>query len=55
MPKDNNVLVHAPHTASVVLADSWDRPYTREQAAFPCAPAPLSRFMSPLALFAATD
>jgi glycine dehydrogenase len=33
----NNVLTHAPHTAEVVCADAWDRPYTREQAAFPVA------------------
>jgi glycine dehydrogenase len=31
----NNVLKHAPHTADVVCANTWDRPYTREQAAFP--------------------
>jgi len=30
-----NVLKHAPHTAEVVISDSWDRPYTREKAAFP--------------------
>ncbi len=33
--RDNNVLVNAPHTSEVVSADTWDRPYTREQAAFP--------------------
>ena len=31
---ENNVLHHAPHTAEVIAGD-WDRPYTREQAAFP--------------------
>ncbi|MCB6182534.1 aminomethyl-transferring glycine dehydrogenase [Leeia sp. TBRC 13508] len=35
LPKDNNPLVHAPHTAEVVLSDAWDRPYAREQAAYP--------------------
>lgn len=25
VPKDNNTLVNAPHTASVVLAEQWDR------------------------------
>jgi glycine dehydrogenase len=34
-PKDNNPLKHAPHTAAVVTASQWDRPYTREQAAYP--------------------
>ena len=31
----NNVIKKAPHTMSVVCADTWDRPYTRQQAAFP--------------------
>ncbi len=30
-----NVLKHAPHTARVALADDWNRPYSREKAAFP--------------------
>lgn len=33
--RSNNPLKHAPHPMSVVLADNWRRPYTREQAAFP--------------------
>ncbi|HEU0010651.1 MAG TPA: aminomethyl-transferring glycine dehydrogenase [Verrucomicrobiae bacterium] len=33
--KLNNPLKNAPHTAEVVCADQWDRPYSREQAAFP--------------------
>jgi glycine dehydrogenase len=33
--KTNNPLKNAPHPASVVCADVWDRPYTREQAAYP--------------------
>jgi glycine dehydrogenase len=31
----NNLLKHAPHTAEVVIRDEWERPYSREQAAFP--------------------
>lgn len=31
----NNPLTNAPHTAEEVMASAWDRPYTREQAAFP--------------------
>jgi glycine dehydrogenase len=31
----DNVLKGAPHTASVVAADDWPHPYSREQAAFP--------------------
>jgi glycine dehydrogenase len=35
-PADNNPLVNAPHTAQVVTGD-WDRPYSREEAAYPLA------------------
>jgi len=31
----DSVLRQAPHTAAVLTADQWDRPYTRRQAAFP--------------------
>jgi len=33
--KLNNPLKHAPHTAAVVTATEWNRPYSRETAAFP--------------------
>jgi glycine dehydrogenase len=33
--KENNVLKHAPHTASVITADEWTRPYSRQKAAYP--------------------
>lgn len=35
--KENNVLKNSPHTAQVVISDAWDRPYSREQAAYPMA------------------
>ena len=35
VPRDNNVLKNAPHAAEVVTATQWNRPYSREQAAFP--------------------
>ena len=31
----NNVLKNAPHTLQMVTSDTWDFPYTRQQAAFP--------------------
>ena len=37
MDRENNVLKHAPHTVAHVTSDSWDRPYTRTQAAYPTA------------------
>ena len=33
--KTNNPLKQSPHTAAVVISDNWDRPYSRELAAFP--------------------
>ncbi len=35
--KENNVLKHAPHTATIITADKWDRPYSRQKAAYPLA------------------
>ncbi len=34
-PVDDNPLRGAPHTASCLLADKWEHPYTREQAGYP--------------------
>jgi glycine dehydrogenase len=31
----NNVLTNAPHSLSALLADNWNRPYSRERAGFP--------------------
>ncbi len=35
--KQQNVLKHAPHTMAVVMTEKWERPYSREKAAFPLA------------------
>jgi len=37
-PADDNPLRGAPHTASCLLAEKWEHPYTREQAAYPLGP-----------------
>src|SRR5215467_11851953 len=34
-PRTNNVIKNAPHTAKTVTASEWDRPYSREKAAYP--------------------
>ena len=34
-PADNNVLCNAPHTAGIITADQYDKPYSREKAAYP--------------------
>lgn len=33
--KENNVLKNAPHTAAIITADDWNRPYSRQKAAYP--------------------
>ena len=35
MDAKNNPLKNAPHTAASLLAGDWDRPYSREEAAYP--------------------
>jgi glycine dehydrogenase len=35
--REDNLLKNAPHTLAVIAADTWDRPYPRERAAFPTA------------------
>ncbi|KAB2924354.1 MAG: aminomethyl-transferring glycine dehydrogenase [Bacteroidetes bacterium] len=35
LPKDDNMLKHAPHTAHAVMTNDWKHPYSREAAAFP--------------------
>ncbi|QSE97888.1 aminomethyl-transferring glycine dehydrogenase [Fulvivirga lutea] len=42
--KENNVLKNAPHTAAVITATEWDKPYSREKAAYPLAYVRESKF-----------
>jgi glycine dehydrogenase len=35
--RENNLLKNAPHTHKSLVADDWDRPYTKAQAFFPSA------------------
>lgn len=35
LDKLNNPLKNAPHTAAIVTGNDWDKPYTRQKAAFP--------------------
>lgn len=34
-PRDNNLIVNAPHTAFEIASDNWSYPYGRQEAAFP--------------------
>ncbi len=40
----NNPLVNAPHTAQAIAGDTWDRPYSRDLAAFPAPWTRTSKF-----------
>ena len=42
--KLDNVLKHAPHTASVITADEWTRSYSRQKAAYPLPYVKASKF-----------
>lgn len=45
---ENNVLKNAPHPAQTLLADSWDRPYSREVAAYPTEWTRKAKFWPPV-------
>jgi glycine cleavage system P protein (glycine dehydrogenase) len=49
MDRANNPLKNAPHTAAAVTATEWDRPYSREQAAFPAPWLKAHKFWPPVA------
>ena len=35
--RQNNLLKNAPHTAEILMADKWERPYSRHQAGYPAS------------------
>jgi glycine dehydrogenase len=45
---DESALRNAPHTAEDLLVDSWDRPYSREDAAYPVASLRSGKYWSPV-------
>ncbi len=42
--KLDNPLKNAPHTQHVIISESWNKPYTREQAVFPLPYLKLNKF-----------
>jgi glycine dehydrogenase len=42
--KDDNVFKNAPHPQSIITADEWTKPYSREKAAYPVANLRRSKF-----------
>ncbi len=47
-PKDDNPLVNAPHTTEVLLTETWNHAYTREQAAYPLASLRANKYWPPV-------
>jgi len=47
-PKDDNPLVNAPHTTEVLLTESWNHAYTREQAAYPLPSLRANKYWPPV-------
>ena len=47
-PKDDNPLVNAPHTTEVLLTETWNHAYTREQAAYPLPGLRQSKYWPPV-------
>ena len=47
-PHDNNPLHNAPHTAAALLGEAWERPYSRELAAFPVPGLKQSKYWVPV-------
>ena len=49
LERDDNPLVHAPHTAAQVSASEWMRSYPRELAAFPLKSLYQNKYWPPVA------
>ena len=48
LPREDNPLKNAPHTAEQVTADDWKHAYARELAAYPVAALRKSKYWSPV-------
>ena len=47
--REDSALANAPHTAELLVAQSWDRPYSRERAFFPLPGAREDKYWPPVA------
>jgi glycine dehydrogenase len=45
---DDSALAHAPHTAEDLLVAEWDRPYSREEAAYPVPSLRRAKYWPPV-------
>ncbi len=46
--RSDNLIRNAPHTAAMLTTSGWNRPYTRERAAFPVAGMEQDKFFPPV-------
>ncbi|WP_193173536.1 aminomethyl-transferring glycine dehydrogenase [Nisaea nitritireducens] len=49
LTRDESPLAHAPHTAGDLMADDWDRKYSRAQGAFPVDSLRSNKYWPPVA------
>jgi glycine dehydrogenase len=47
-PKDDNVLVNAPHPADTLMVDEWSHSYSREKAAYPLGYLKANKYWVPV-------
>ena len=47
--REDSALANAPHTAELLVAQSWDRPYSRERAFFPLPGSREDKYWPPVA------
>jgi glycine dehydrogenase len=45
---ENSPLTNAPHTVETLLSEKWDKPYSREQAAYPAKWLRANKFWPPV-------
>jgi glycine dehydrogenase len=48
LPKDDNPLKNAPHTAMEIMGSNWSHPYSREEAGFPLPYVAGSKYWPPV-------
>lgn len=48
LDRENNLLHNAPHTASCLISDNWDFPYSRKEAAYPVSYLESSKYFAPV-------
>ncbi len=46
--RENNVIINAPHTLKHLIIKEWDKPYTKEKAAYPYKSKTSFKFWSPV-------